>query len=67
MLKMEREIVISFDEGVYTAIPIETLDKVKDLLDDASGSLYVGRTEKGLRIIEEIKTELFGEEEEHGD
>lgn len=51
------------DEAAYAAIPIETLDKVRDLLDDTKGSLYVGRTEKGLRLIEEIKTELFGEEE----
>lgn len=50
------------DEAAYAAIPLETLDKVKELLDDTRGSLYVGKTEKGLRSIEEIIKELYGEE-----
>ena len=54
------------DEGAYIAVPIETLEKVKELLSDARGSLYVGRTEKGLRSIEEVIKELYGEEERHG-
>ena len=49
----------------YCAIPIETLDVVESLLDDAKAALYVGRTQKAIAIIEKIKEELF--EEKTGD
>ena len=49
-------------EGAYVAIPIETLDKVIELLDDARGFLYVGNTQRAMNSLDALKKELNREE-----
>ena len=50
------------DEAAYVAIPIETLDKVIELLDAARGFLYVGKTQDAMKSIEAARLEVSRDE-----
>ncbi len=50
-----------YSEGCgYVAIPIETLDRLDELLEEAIGALYTGNTQKGMKVLEKINQELGG-------
>ena len=53
---------ITTGDAAYVAIPIETLDKVIDLLDNARGFLYVGRTQDAMKSIEAARLEVSRDE-----
>ena len=50
------------DEAAYVAIPIESLDKVIELIDDARAFLFVGNTQRAMNSLDELKKELNREE-----
>ena len=59
ILEDDTEEVEFLDESAtYVSIPIETLNKVIELLDDARGFLYIGNTERAMKSIEAAKLEL---------
>ena len=50
------------DQAAYVAIPIETLEKAIELVDDARAFLYVGNTQRAMNSLDELKKELNREE-----
>ena len=56
------EIGQQVESGAYIAIPVETLDQVIELLDDARGFLYVGRTQDAMKSIEAARLEVSRDE-----
>lgn len=50
-----------YSEGCgYVAIPLETLDRIEELIEEAVGALYTGNTQKGMKALNKIHQELGG-------